>query len=380
MKALALLGLVFFSYVSLAQAQPEMKYSEYTGCKVYHRLNDQIVAGTWYGDCGSGFAEGYGIFLFNLKDKATRLNFMRYKNGRPVSSYAFGSDGIYGNRLIKTNADLSIAVLKDCGSSPDPECAALINFVFPDFSEMIATSQKVKGSYSGPKNYPGVTPDFTTSGGYTPAPAEFLKGSVGVKVACENWDEIKAALANPNIYNKNETRPCYKEKEFTKYNYFYLTTLDLSCPTGGNKKFDRWKYVIHADLISWLNAAKKACGVVFPAPDHVPTSGVGSASKGGDIVAGITPPPARFLEGIVGFKMVCDGQAIAEALASSPQVNLNDTRECYFEKEVAKHQYLFLTTLERSCPAGNKDTDSAKVATKRQLAIEIENAKKACSK
>lgn len=258
MKALALFGLLFVSGLGFAHAQPELTSGIYGACEIYHRLQPSINTAAWLGDCGPGLAEGYGEYVFVFKDKVLRSNYMRYKNGRPATSYSFSSDPIYGNRLLQTNADLSITVLKDCGNEPIRECAAIVNFAYDRSDKRFWKNQEVKGSYSGPRGYPEIDFDRTTSGGITPLPAKFLGASVGPKVLCTD-EALKESVKNPNIYNPTEARPCDKEKEFTKYSYYYLTTLEQSCPSGMSKKYDRWKDLVRGDMYDWLALTIKAC-------------------------------------------------------------------------------------------------------------------------
>lgn len=259
MKALALLGLLFVSSLGFAQViKVELPSAEYGGCRVYHTMVLEAKKGSWTGDCGTGLAEGYGRFTFYYADGSAVSTYYQYKYGKQVNPYSLYSDAKIGNRLMKTNPDGSTVVLSSCGVKPDLQCAAIVNGAYLTKNEWYLDNQKIKGSYSGPQKYPNIVVDRRTSGGPTPAAAEFLKPALGVKVACKS-PYLENALKQVKNYDLKETRPCYKEKELAKYYYYYLTTLDLSCPTGTYQEIDEGKVHYRTLVNNAVGAAKRAC-------------------------------------------------------------------------------------------------------------------------
>lgn len=339
MKALALLGLVFFSYVSLAQAQDSFKFRY--ECKLSHRFDSRISHGVWVGDCGRGSAEGYGRFSYYLKDnepKMARETFRKYKDGQPANPYFIESDDKNGNQLFKVNSDGSLKRLDNCGKVPDSSCAAIVNYTFSrTYLTYLVTRQNIKGSYPGPRNYPGVTPNLVTSGGPTPALAAFMVGYVGKKVEC-NFEAINAVSKTLLDKSTNETDPCERARASGRHIYFVLTTMDLSCPTGKTTLAEDAKDQFHIYAQKAVTSVQNACGAVASVND-LPEGKV-------------TPPPAKFLRGVVGYKVACDADAISSAVINTDQANIHESRYCYREMELTKYQYVFLTTFERSCPAG----------------------------
>lgn len=259
MKALALLGLLFVSSLGFAQViKAELPSGEFGGCKLYHNVIPIISRGTWTGDCGTGLAEGYGRFTFYYADGSAASVYYQYKYGKQVNPYSLYSDTKVGNILQKTSPDGSIVALQNCGVKLDVQCAAIVNGAYETKNEWYLGNQKIKGSYSGPQKYPNIVVDRRTSGGPTPAAAEFLKPALGVKVACKNPD-LDNAIKQAKAYNLKEERSCYKEKELGKYYYHYLTTLDLSCPTGVNSEIDEAKVITRGRVNNAVAAAKRAC-------------------------------------------------------------------------------------------------------------------------
>jgi hypothetical protein len=257
MKALAALALVFVSSYCLAQT--ELAGMTYGGCNVYHPLVSKITRGTWTGACGTGSAEGFGRFTYYFADNIAHSDYMEYKDGKPVNAYVLASDPVKGNRLLKTNADYSTTVLKDCGAKPDPACASIINGAYESKNEWFLDNQKIKGSYSGPKNYPGITRVFTSSGGISPPPAAFVIGAEGIKVTCDTPSLTNLLAAAQQRFKLSSSEPCEKQRETGRYNYYYLTSLELSCPVG-IASVENEKANCHTRLNNAIAAAKKACG------------------------------------------------------------------------------------------------------------------------
>lgn len=230
MKAFAALALIFISSYSFAQNS--LEGHSYGGCVVYHPLGHKIVRGSWVGDCGTGSAQGYGWFTYYFADNSAHSDYIDYRDGKPVNPYAFSSDATNGNRILKTHSDFSRTVVKDCGTKPETACAAIVMSAYEELGAWGRNNQNIKGSYSGPQTFPGIKRTFFSSGKITPASAKFLIGSEGTKVSCDTKTMADILTAGKTNYKINSADPCEKQIEIGRYNYNYLTTIELSCPAS----------------------------------------------------------------------------------------------------------------------------------------------------
>ncbi len=191
----ALIALSLFLFANCGFAQSELPGASYGGCVVYHPLADLIVRGTWTGDCGT---------------------------------------------------------------KPDPACAVIVSGAYETKNEWFWDNQKIKGSYSGPRSFVDAKKSSKSSGGISPPAAKFLIGSEGIKVPCTTQSLTDLLAGARKRFDLNSSNPCDQQLELGRFNYYYMTSLELSCPST-DKNVANEKANCHTRINNAINAAKKAC-------------------------------------------------------------------------------------------------------------------------